>query len=253
MLSFTNLTAVVKVTDFLVYKDIYNIATPMSMEVEIIEILKGKEERKKVVVWGDSGADCRPYLSAFSLGSYYIISFNKGYDTSSLKSDLGERPTDYSISSCGTTWLPFNFDKKIASGKIDKQIDTIKLKLLKKKIKKEVKNSLIYIDKDFQKIFEITGNILNRKVWEEKRKDILMEENLYNSLDYFKRNNNDVFNFISDNETEKIHYRLLSFEMKNNLIEMQILFPNQIVCHIILFRKSGKWNMLGFQNKELYD
>ena len=252
-LSFTNLTAIVKVTDFLVYKNIYEEPTPMSMEVEIIEILKGKEERKKIIVWGDNGNYCRPYLSKFSKGSYYIISFNKGYDTSSLKSDLGERPTDYSISSCGTMWLKFDFNKKTAFGKIDFQTNDIKLKPLKRKINKAIEESLLYIEKDFQTIFEMTGDVLNRKEWREKRRDVLMEENLYNSLDYFKKNNDDVFNFISDNEKQIIHYRLLSFEMKNNLVEMQILNPNKIICSIILLRKSGKWKILGFKNKELYD
>ena len=42
----------------------------MSMEVEIIEIYKGEETRKSVIVWGDIGNLCRPYLSAFKEGQY---------------------------------------------------------------------------------------------------------------------------------------------------------------------------------------
>ena len=47
----------------------------MSMEVEILDIYKGTEERKSVTVWGDPGHLCRPYLSTFKEGGNYIIAF----------------------------------------------------------------------------------------------------------------------------------------------------------------------------------
>lgn len=70
------------------------------MEVEIIEQYIGNEKRKKVKIWGDNGIECRPYLSRFKKGNYYIISFFK------------EGPNDYYISNCGENWLNVDFKQK---------------------------------------------------------------------------------------------------------------------------------------------
>jgi pyruvate carboxylase len=48
----SDLVALVKVNQYLTFKDIYDSPTPMSMEVEVIEVFKGVENRKKVKVWG---------------------------------------------------------------------------------------------------------------------------------------------------------------------------------------------------------
>ena len=71
----TQLISLIKVTKFLTFKDIYGEKTPMSMEVEIIETYKGIESRKTIIVWGDPGHLCRPYLSTFKEGQYYVIAF----------------------------------------------------------------------------------------------------------------------------------------------------------------------------------
>ena len=52
MASHTPFIALVKVTKYLTFKDIYGDKTPMSMEVEIIETYKGNESRKAITVWG---------------------------------------------------------------------------------------------------------------------------------------------------------------------------------------------------------
>ena len=43
----TKLVALIKVTKYLSFKDIYDSKTPMSMEVEIIDTYRGTENRKK--------------------------------------------------------------------------------------------------------------------------------------------------------------------------------------------------------------
>jgi hypothetical protein len=105
--------AYVKVIKHLSFKDIYGEKTPMSMEVEIIEIYKGEEIRKTVIVWGDPGNLCRPYLSYFKEGAYYLIAFSPAGRGSN------EKPTDYTISICGAYWLNVDAEKKTASGDID--------------------------------------------------------------------------------------------------------------------------------------
>jgi len=67
-----------------------------SMDVAVLEVLKGGEDRREIRVWGDSGALCRPYVTAFPRGTRWIFALKR----------LGE-PTarDYAISVCGEFWL----------------------------------------------------------------------------------------------------------------------------------------------------
>src|SRR5689334_23285453 len=106
----SKLVALVKVTKYLTFDGIYDQKIPMSMEVEIIEKYKGVEERKTITVWGDPGNLCRPYLSVFKEGQYYVIAF--------FGAGRGEKekPTDYSISICGCYWLPADHEKQTVSG-----------------------------------------------------------------------------------------------------------------------------------------
>lgn len=73
-----SLVALVKINRYLTFNEIYDEKTPMSMEVEIIETLKGMTKSEKAVVWGDSGALCRPYLSEFKEGEYYFLALYPG-------------------------------------------------------------------------------------------------------------------------------------------------------------------------------
>jgi hypothetical protein len=68
----SNFVSLIKVTKYLTFIDIEGTQMPMSMEVEIIDIYKGKETKKRVVVWGDNGIQCRPYLSKFKPGEYWL-------------------------------------------------------------------------------------------------------------------------------------------------------------------------------------
>jgi len=114
----TPLIALVKVTKYLTFKNIYDVKTPMSMEVEIIEVYKGNETRKTFVVWGDIGDLCRPYLSEFKEGQYYVIAFDKGNFGGGHPD---EKDTDYSICGCGAYWLTVDIDKSNVTGDIDSQ------------------------------------------------------------------------------------------------------------------------------------
>ena len=107
--------ALVKVTRFLTFKNIYEKSTPMSMEVEIISLLQGEEKRKTVIIWGDPGNLCRPYLSVFTPGEKYVIALREGQPGRGHKN---EKATDYCISICGENWLPFNEKTQSTTGRI---------------------------------------------------------------------------------------------------------------------------------------
>ena len=114
----SDFVSLIKVTKYLTFKDIEGTNIPMSMEVEIIDIYKGKETKKTIVVWGDNGMECRPYLSEFKIGEYYVIAFFK-------------EKVDYYISICGDYWLQADIEKKIANGSVAEKQNHINLSDLK--------------------------------------------------------------------------------------------------------------------------
>jgi len=73
-----------------------------SMDVALVEVLKGGEDRREIRVWGDSGALCRPYVTAFPRGTRWIFA---------LKREPGTR--DYIISVCGEYWLEARGDQAV--------------------------------------------------------------------------------------------------------------------------------------------
>jgi hypothetical protein len=102
-----------------------------TMEVEIVEILKGNEKRKTIIVWGDDGKSCLPYLSEFKLGKEYIIAFD--FHNGKSKIDL-----EYEISICGEFWLNIENERfqKIAVSSNDKIVKRRTFKEIKKLFKK---------------------------------------------------------------------------------------------------------------------
>ncbi|MEG8948159.1 T9SS type A sorting domain-containing protein [Rosettibacter firmus] len=84
---------------------------PMSMEVEIIELLKGDDTRKTVKVWGDTGLLCRPYLRRFQSDSIWVLALFKSSEGYFRHPD--EREGDYNISICGEYYLKIKNDTVI--------------------------------------------------------------------------------------------------------------------------------------------
>jgi hypothetical protein len=103
--------ALVKVTKYLTYKNIYGVQAPISMELEIVEIYKGKEKRKKITVWGGDVNMCRPMLNKFKENQYYVIALDKVVENSNEISHQGEKSSDYFIAKCGERWLSADVKK----------------------------------------------------------------------------------------------------------------------------------------------
>jgi len=80
-----------------------------SMDVRVIEVLKGTEEGKTIRIWGDTGALCRPYVSHFPVGTTWFFAVQKttGEQASSLWERLfpSAHKSDFAISICGDFWL----------------------------------------------------------------------------------------------------------------------------------------------------
>ncbi len=75
----------------------------MSIRFEIIEKYRGIETKDTIIVLGDNGAECRPYISTFKPNSKWILALNT----------FGK---DYEISSCGEFYL--QVEKDFVRGRI---------------------------------------------------------------------------------------------------------------------------------------
>jgi len=126
----SDLVAYIRIKKFLTFKDINEEKTPMSMDAEVIEVFKGKEVRKNIIIWGDNGIMCRPYLSRFKEGELYVIAFHSSNKDHGHKN---EKNTDYFISVCGTYYLPVRTMKSIkyAEGNIEPNKPKLKIQELK--------------------------------------------------------------------------------------------------------------------------
>ena len=88
-----------KVNKLITFTEVYGDTVTTSIEVEILAKLKGEELRKHITVWGDRGADCRPYLSGIQIGSEWIFSLHK------INNE------EYAVSICGEYITPVKENK----------------------------------------------------------------------------------------------------------------------------------------------
>ncbi|MCT4591631.1 MAG: hypothetical protein N4A71_27665 [Carboxylicivirga sp.] len=70
---------------------------PHSIKFLIIEKLRGIESKDTIIVWGDDGAECRPYIDHFQPNTEWILALDK-------LDHLGT--SNYEISICGEFYVP---------------------------------------------------------------------------------------------------------------------------------------------------
>ena len=123
--------ALVKVTKYLTYKNIYGVETPISMELEVIETYKGKEKKRKITVWGGDVNICRPMLNKFKKDQYYVMALDKVVENSTEVSHPGEKSSDYFIAQCGERYLSADVKKGTTTNWITEEVKTVSLKEIK--------------------------------------------------------------------------------------------------------------------------
>jgi hypothetical protein len=92
-----------------------------SMEVKVLEVLRGKEDRGTIRIWGDNGALCRPYVESFPIGTRWLFAVSSlpkdmvDDQSPSLWSRLFSSPSkrDYVISICGDFWLAIRGERAV--------------------------------------------------------------------------------------------------------------------------------------------
>lgn len=103
--------------------------TPVAMTVEVKEVYKGATKLGKVIVWGDNGIQCRPYVTQFPIGTEWVLALSK---------DVWTKKSEVAISSCGEYWLQVkgsNVVGKVTDGSSQAKPKVISLPNLPKLIK----------------------------------------------------------------------------------------------------------------------
>ena len=97
-----------------------------SMDVKVIEVIKGKEERRTIRIWGDNGALCRPYVSGFPIGTRWLLAVfplpeKTGEQPAAYREGFSSRPgnREYAISVCGDFWLEVRGERAVGRITVD--------------------------------------------------------------------------------------------------------------------------------------
>ena len=80
----------------------------LAMDAEVVEVLKGSARARRIRIWGDNGALCRPYVSAFPIHTEWILAIDP----------LPGRPWEYFISICG------GYSLKVRDGQVTGHISS---------------------------------------------------------------------------------------------------------------------------------
>jgi hypothetical protein len=83
------------------------------MEIQVLEIISGRTEKRVITISGDNGLLCRPYVSGFPVGTEWILALSAAEQSFQDKGD-------YAISICGTYWL------KVSKGRVSGNIHSAK-------------------------------------------------------------------------------------------------------------------------------
>lgn len=128
---FVALIKVIEYSDYLDWETEDGKKMPYSITVEIVKKYKGKENRKRIKIWGDNGILCRPYINEFEIGQHYLIAPNRINDNSKTGNS-----GDYDLFVCNVDYLTVNIDQNMVIGDYSKRnkkitLDEFERKLLK--------------------------------------------------------------------------------------------------------------------------
>ena len=99
-----------------------------SMEVQVIDVIKGAEDRNTIRIWGDNGALCRPYVSGFPIGTTWVLALSPlPVKTIGEQLKLGSEEgfisspgnKEYAISVCGDFWLKVRHEEAVGRITVD--------------------------------------------------------------------------------------------------------------------------------------
>ena len=101
----------------------------IKMEVEVLEVFKGQTNQKTIIVWGDYGADCRPYIDYFEVDCMYYLT------PTNFKNDFEQL-------NCGEMYLQLENNKVIGEKGVNEkflQVGEMDLSEFESKLKNRIK------------------------------------------------------------------------------------------------------------------
>jgi hypothetical protein len=74
----------------------------LAMDVDVAEVWKGRALAGRIRIWGDNGALCRPYVSAFPRGTEWLLAIRP---LGGSREHDSHRSGEFYIPGCGAYWL----------------------------------------------------------------------------------------------------------------------------------------------------
>lgn len=256
----SKLVALVKVNRYLTFKNIYDNQTPMSMEVEIIKVYNGQETRKTIIVWGDNGVLCRPYLNIFKISNHYIIAFEESSNNNKINANNEENKSDYAISNCGDYWLTADIEKKIATGAVSKNQSKIGFDEIWSFFHED--NTKNLTPSDFKEIFQLALDLPKLQQYfhidtDTTRKQIIIKyfgdarHNNLNGVKKFERQIKIMTEEEIKNQQIKFYFVLGDWVCSLNSVRMQFNYVGEGVTTSYMLKKmDDKWTIV---NSELWE
>jgi hypothetical protein len=103
--------------------------TPLAMTVGVKEVYRGATKLSNIVVWGDNGILCRPYVTQFPIGTEWVLALSE--DSWTSKGELA-------VSVCGEYWLSVkgnNVMGRVTNGSLKAKSQVMSLSNLSKLLK----------------------------------------------------------------------------------------------------------------------
>jgi hypothetical protein len=227
----TKFVALVKVLKYKSFNTHSN-KTPLTMEVEIINRYIGEEKKNKIVVWGDNGIQCKPYVSNFKIGDYYIIAFDK------------ENQNDYTISNCGEFWLTTNFKTKEGFGNFRNGLKSLSFEIIKKRLKENLKFELK--SEDYRSIYQSLLDYPKIQQYYHLEKDTSRKQ-LY-IIDRERNGLKDITKFGS--EVKVLDWNSIPNKTKNYFEIRELYIEKDYVRLEAKYEVEGLYLLYEFQKKE---
>ena len=116
----------IKHADYIVpYAPYDTIKRVLSIEVEVIKIIQGHEDRKVIKIFGSNGMDCRGTIRDLEVGHYYIVGLDKS-KSANEQFGVREKPDDYVLSGCGEYLINYYPEKNTVRGRLNEKVRRIK-------------------------------------------------------------------------------------------------------------------------------
>jgi len=95
-----------------------------SMNLRVSRVFKGGSVSKTLKVWGDNGAQCRPYVTYFPQNTEWVFVLREASKDRFNMPPSGDTSGEYWLGICGANWLLVDADK-IRGRILDRKLEQV--------------------------------------------------------------------------------------------------------------------------------